>query len=249
VKSLSRLWQGILRRTAGERRGNEKAYRYHYQKIDDVFLRQGMKNQADNWRDVVLVADLRPTDLVLDMGCAEGLVSMEVAGRVAHVDGVEVEPDRVNEARRLANNRKIQNISFAAGSIVDYPIISSRYDVVLLLSVLGKETETGHVGLRELERMLVAARRQIVVRLGVQKYSTLARSISLPQILAKMDACGFDGICFARRDGFGNLIVGNRRGTDARLGIAPPFVLIPTEYLGDHPCLRDAEIGSLRDFP
>lgn len=242
---LPQVLNRILHRVSAMRQGGSKGYRFHYQKVDalaPIF-------QPESWREILLVADLRPTDQVLDMGCAEGLVSMEVAQHVAHVDGVEIDPRRVEEARRLAKQRKLDNISFAAGSVVDYPLKPRSYDVMLLLAVLGKKTETGYVGVKELERLLGATRRQIIIRLGVQKPSMVKRSITLPEILAKMDECGFDGICFARRIPSGNLIVGNRRGTDARLGTVPPFVLVPTEDLQKtHPCLRSATIGSLRDF-
>lgn len=246
---LPRTLGRVLRRLSKARNGDEKRHRYHYQKVESVFLRRGLMEPADLWRDILLVADLRPTDRVLDMGCAEGHISMEIAKHVAHVNGVELDAFRVEEARRLADKHKVENVSFAAGSVVDYPIETCSYDVVLLLAVLGKKTETGHVGLKELERLLIATRRQIVVRLGVQKHSTVQRAISLPEILAKMHECGFDGICFARKDRYGNLIIGNRRDTDARLGVVPPLVLVPAEHLQSHPCLRNATIGLLRDFP
>ena len=33
------------------------------------------QEELDRWADVALVADLRPTDAVLDLGCAEGLLA------------------------------------------------------------------------------------------------------------------------------------------------------------------------------
>ena len=219
---------------------------FHYQKVARAF--RNAKELPKPWQSILLVADLRPTDRVLDMGCAEGLISLEVAKHVAHVDGVEIDPVRVQEASRLAAQRNIANVSFAAGSVVDHPLEPLSYDVTLLLNVLDKVDETGRVvGIPELQRMLAATRRQIIIRYNVQR-SPHDRSIPLSALFARMDELGFDGICFGKHT-FNNLIVGNRRGTDARLRAIPPFVVLPAESMRAHPCIGDAQIGTYDDFP
>jgi hypothetical protein len=65
---------------------------------------------------------------------------------------------------------------------------------------------------------LRATRRQIVIRFNLQRHPDL----QLTEILATMDAEGFDGICRERGIRYGNLIVGNRRGTDAVLALFRP---------------------------
>lgn len=219
---------------------------YHYQKVERAL--GNVKDPPKPWQSILLVADLRPTDRVLDMGCAEGLISLEVAKHVAHVDGVEIDPARVQEAGRIAAQRNVANASFAAGSVVDYPLEPLKYDLTLLLNVLDKVDGSGRVvGLLELQRMLAATRRQIIVRYSVQR-SPHDRSIPLPKVLSTMDEFGFDGICFGKHT-FNNMIVGNRRGTDARLRAVPPFVVLPTESMRGHPCIGDARIGTYDEFP
>ena len=75
------------------------------------------------------------------------------------------------------------------------------------------------------------------------------RNLPLQAMTELMDQCGFDSICFARRDpSFGNLIIGSRRGAGAKLAKVPPFVLVPTEQMLGHPCLQGATIAAHDEF-
>ncbi|MEX0803121.1 MAG: class I SAM-dependent methyltransferase [Candidatus Binatia bacterium] len=201
---------------------------------------------ATRWIDVAQIADFRSTDHVLDMGCAEGSISFEVAKLVMQVQGVEIKSYRVECARRQAAQRKVKNVVFTVGSVVEYPLPEQTYDVVLYLGVMGKGDLGAQTDLRNLERLLLATRRQIIIRVNVQ--SGHAKFLPLLSIIEAMNQHGFDAICFSRIGPIGNLIVGNRRGTDARLRTVPPLVLVPTEHMRDHSCLRGAQIGSFGDF-
>lgn len=182
----------------------------------------------DRWAGVNAIADLRPTDVVLDMGCAEGLISLEIARQVARVDGIDILERRVERARLEASRRKIGNVNFRVGSAIDCILDRQSYDVVFLLNVLSRKAG---VGLDELEKLLAATRRQIIIRTNVQKIDS-TNSYTLIEIMDAMKRCGFDGICFLQApNAHGNLIIGNRRGTDARLRSLPPIALVPSEYL------------------
>jgi SAM-dependent methyltransferase len=235
-----------IRRAVWPGGGDRKGYRFHNDKLKDRF--SGMR-ATTAWHDVILAADLRPGDHVLDMGCAEGEVPFEVAKHVAHVTGVEIEPARVEMAKSIARENGVRNVTFAVGTASDYPLEPESFDVVLFLHVMGKKTSTGHVGLAELARLLKATRRQIIVRLGIQKKTMFDRGITLQSIYKTMDECGFDGICFARQEAwYGHLIIGHRRGAGARIAKAPPFVLVPTDQMMDHPCLKGTTVAAYDEF-
>jgi SAM-dependent methyltransferase len=241
VPSLKAIWRRVVRL------GRRKGIKYHYEKIQKENEDDGGETLLSSSDDVISICDLRPSDVVLDMGCAEGLVSMELAKYVRRIEGVEIVGHRVEEARRIAAARGITNISFSQGSVIDCTLQPLSYDVTLFLAVLDKVIGTGSaVGLRELEKLLAATRRQIIIRYNVQK-SPSERSIPLQSLLDTMDASGFDALCFGRHT-MGNLIVGNRRGTDVRCRMVPPFVLVPAASMRDHPCIRDAKIGSYDSF-
>jgi SAM-dependent methyltransferase len=239
---------GVLRKALSALRPGRrrKEHKYHYDKLKDRFAG---KKAPTPWQDILLLADLRPTDHILDMGCAEGHITMEIARHARARHGVEVEAPRVEEGTRIAKERGLANVTFAAGNATDYPLEPDSYDLVFFLGVLGKKNGDGIVGLHELDRLLKAARRQIYVRVGIQKQSMVDRGLSLTAIMKLMDERGFDSICFARQDAsFGNIIVGSRRGTDAKLKKVPPMVLVPAETMPDHPCLKGAQIAAYNEF-
>lgn len=76
---------------------------------------------------------------VLDVGCAEGLISMEAIRRGArYVRGVEIVPGHVHIARRMAESLPRGSITFQVGDANTYVPPCASYDVVLLLAILHK---------------------------------------------------------------------------------------------------------------
>jgi SAM-dependent methyltransferase len=207
---------------------------------------------ADRWSDLGRIADLRADDQVLDIGCAEGLIALEVATRVARVDAFDVSETRVTEARRLAAERGITNVRFDVGSVDTYLFSPLSYDVTLFLAVYGKRLDVERtVGPEHLARVLDTTTRQLLMRVGVQ--NDTRREARLGEILDVCDDRGFDALCFSRtrRGEFAspnNLLVANRRGSDARSGQLPMLALVPTAHLADHPVVTSAASIVGRDF-
>jgi SAM-dependent methyltransferase len=205
---------------------------------------------AKRWEEIQRIADLRPTDEVIDLGCAEGLVTLEVARVVSHIHGVEITPKRVAEAKRVAAERGIGNATFEVAAAQDYELAPLSYDVSIFMALWGKPAgpkdehgvPTRTIGEPEIEKLLRATRRQAVLRINVQ--STAGVEGRLAGILELCDRNDFDAICFSRplhegRYLRGNMIIANRRGTDARVGELPPLVLVPTSMI-DNPILGRA---------
>ena len=193
---------------------------------------------TERWQEIPVVADLRPTDTLLDIGCAEGLVALKAAAFVKHVHGIEPSEHRVDAARRFAANENVANVSFEVGSIITDELPSRAYDVVLFLGVFGYPADGRTIGVAELGKALDATLRQIVVRVDVQDHPDALRY--LEQIYACFDQHGFDGICFPKAAPYvGNIILGNRRGSGARIRYLPPLVLLPSACCGDLPILRE----------
>jgi SAM-dependent methyltransferase len=83
-----------------------------------------------------LLGDALPTTTILDIGCNCGLFSLDLAGRGAsRVDGVDLRPKNIAQARFLAEHYGIENATFEVRDADDIPT-DARWDVVLNLGVL-----------------------------------------------------------------------------------------------------------------
>jgi 2-polyprenyl-3-methyl-5-hydroxy-6-metoxy-1,4-benzoquinol methylase len=83
----------------------------------------------------LLGADLERTT-VLDIGCHSGLFSLDLATRgAAHVDGIDLRPQNIAQARFAAEYYGIDNVSFEVRDVDDVAS-DGQWDVVLNLGVL-----------------------------------------------------------------------------------------------------------------
>jgi arsenite methyltransferase len=80
------------------------------------------------------IAALRAGEIVLDLGSGGGLDCFLAAKRVApdgKVIGVDMTPEMVSKARRLAKESGYDNVEFRLGEIEHLPVADSSIDVIL----------------------------------------------------------------------------------------------------------------------
>ena len=134
--------------------------------------------------EVQKYATFKPDDEVIDIGCAEGLITMEVAPKVKHIRGVELRPQRVEAARQIAEERGIKNISFKVGSVTTLELEAYSYDVVLFLGVFQ------HLPREEkwlsMVKVLSAARRSVVMRMPLFHPKNPYRTTKLAEVCKQM---------------------------------------------------------------
>jgi SAM-dependent methyltransferase len=199
----------------------------------------------ERWAGTEPYVEFRATDEVLDIGCAEGLVALELAKSVKRVHGIEVHAHRVERALDFARELGRTNFTAEAVGIEAAEFAPLSYDVVLMQGVYGYDLGGGReVGPRELEKTLRAARRQVVLRLNVQDDARAARW--LPDIFETCEREGFDVAAFPKFDRYENLIVALRRGSGARLRQVPQLMLVPTKLAPDQPVAKGAPLAPWR---
>jgi SAM-dependent methyltransferase len=185
------------------------------------------------WREVRRLMDLRPADHVLDVGCAEGWMTLEMAREVEHAHGFDTVELRIAEAQRLAEQQGVGNATFEVASVIGYPIEPLSYDVTLFSSVWGRQSASQDVGVRELEALLRGTQRELVARINVMDFPG-----RLEEILDTCDRSDFDTLSFP-----GKLIVALRRGVDAQIPQLPRYAILPTSRLDNSVARAAAQIG------
>jgi 23S rRNA (uracil1939-C5)-methyltransferase len=62
-------------------------------------------------------AELKPTDVVLDLYCGTGSIGLTLASRCREVVGIEISASAVRDARRNAERNGITNARFVGGDV------------------------------------------------------------------------------------------------------------------------------------
>jgi|TARA_R110000803_G_C11854127_1_gene306268 cyclopropane fatty-acyl-phospholipid synthase-like methyltransferase len=95
---------------------------------------EGNVDFAERWNDLEPLIDHNNDHAVLDVGCAEGLIAIELSKRFKKVFAFDIEPYRIVKARENAKN--IENIEFSTESYMSYQY--KNYDQVFCLGVYHK---------------------------------------------------------------------------------------------------------------
>ena len=88
------------------------------------------------WSRAFFAAEvIREGDAVLDLGCGDGFFTARfLAARAAHVDGIDVDPDAIETARR---ENAAPNVAYRLADAVADAFPRDRYDVVVWDGALG----------------------------------------------------------------------------------------------------------------
>jgi SAM-dependent methyltransferase len=136
------------------------------------------------WHDWY-VEHLAPTDVVIDVGCANGAHTLVAAARCRRIYGFDYDPRHLAVARRTAATRRIANAHFFAWDVTGrFPFADGTVDAALFLDVI-EHLHPRVAVLREIRRVLRPEGRLLVS--GPNRDSSWRRALRAAGLFAYSD--------------------------------------------------------------
>lgn len=116
------------------------SYNSDWDKILDIYVkkitapdgRDTFESTAELVSDIIKIAELKPSDTVIDIGSGWGNITIPASQKVSHITGIEPNKKNIGEAEKRVHELKIKNIRYVRGSfekpncnIISDKIISS----------------------------------------------------------------------------------------------------------------------------
>lgn len=80
---------------------------------------------------VLQMAEIKPTDTVLDVACGPGLITCEVARRARAVTGIDITPAMIEQAEKRQQKLGLANLVWKIGDVLPLPFEDASFDCVL----------------------------------------------------------------------------------------------------------------------
>lgn len=131
---------------------------------EDLLLAPGEANLGLGCGNPLSMADLKPGEVVLDLGSGAGFDAFLAAKRVGEsgmVIGMDMTPEMVQKAKANAEKLNISNVDFRLGKIEELPVSDNSVDVVISNCVINLSTDKSSV-FKEIYRTLTPWGRIII---------------------------------------------------------------------------------------
>ena len=79
---------------------------------------------------------LNPDDKVLDFGCATGTKTLELAGGIRHIHGLDLSSEMIGLAMKNLNASNVKNASFSSGTIFKDDLEKASFDKIIAYSII-----------------------------------------------------------------------------------------------------------------
>jgi ubiquinone/menaquinone biosynthesis C-methylase UbiE len=98
--------------------------------VADAYVTSSYHASGADLASLVRTADLHGTEHVLDLGCGAGHAALALAAHARQVTAVDVTPDMVAAAGRVAKERGFTNVTVRVADAVSLPFADAHFDVV-----------------------------------------------------------------------------------------------------------------------
>lgn len=141
---------------------------------DDLALAPAESNLGLGCGNPHRKADIQPGEIVLDLGSGAGLdcfIAGKVVGRRGRAIGVDMTPEMLSRARKIAKENRIRNVEFRLGEIENLPIADNTADVCISNCVINMSDNKPRV-YREILRALKPGGRISICDIVIMKELT-----------------------------------------------------------------------------
>jgi len=146
----------------------------------DLYMKRITLGREDALRKMTVnLAQVKPGDCVLEVGCATGSLSLAAkrqAGPTGSVFGIDIIPGMIAVSRKKAEQSKL-DVTFQLGNIEDIPFPNEHFDVVMCSFMIFHMSEkVRRKGIKEIHRVLKPQGRLLVLDLALPP-QTVSRMI------------------------------------------------------------------------
>jgi ubiquinone/menaquinone biosynthesis C-methylase UbiE len=100
--------------------------------------------RGQSLRRMLALTDPQPGDRLLDVAAAAGHTAMQFASHVGRVVAVDLTPETIAVARRLAEERSVDNVIFVRTDAEQLPFPANAFDLVTCRLALHHMPDAGH---------------------------------------------------------------------------------------------------------
>ena len=133
--TLGWIWFIISNRNLPKDKKAELFWDMTAKKMDRMAENEGLK-KFEAGRNQKLDKYLPESGLVLDYGCGTGTLTLQFAGRVKEIHGIDFAAGMIEAAQKKAAAGGIKNARFIQATIFDERLKTGSYDVVLAWGIL-----------------------------------------------------------------------------------------------------------------
>jgi phosphatidylethanolamine/phosphatidyl-N-methylethanolamine N-methyltransferase len=118
-----------------KRQKRERRFWDRFAGVYDLFI---MKKSSEIYAKIVelILPELHPDWVVLDLAVGTGLLALEMAPRVQKVYGLDISAAMLGQAQAKAQERRIVNVEFQVGDAYQLPFAEASLDAVVISNAL-----------------------------------------------------------------------------------------------------------------